>query len=196
MPVLCEAISVVVRRDAIDKYFKGGWIKFVDHVPNSTMCTDGELVRVGFMTPNSVQDYIEFLETNGLQFQTKKKVFKIFGGGRDKNDIVVVDQHQGATLPCDWMEFGKFRFGEEKLEVSMCWLFEGERLGVGVHMRSNNMDLSCPQGWTPEHANNLKFADFESLDDQYQFLRSENDLDVFWDNQTEKEVFIVRPLER
>ena len=54
MAVLCEAISVVVRRDAIDKYFKGGWIKFVDDVPNSTMCTDGELVRVGFMTPNSV----------------------------------------------------------------------------------------------------------------------------------------------
>ena len=61
MAVFCEAISVVVRRDAIDKYFKDGWIKFVDDVPNSTMCTDGELVRVGFMTPNSVQDYIEFL---------------------------------------------------------------------------------------------------------------------------------------
>ena len=48
----------------------------MDDVPNSTMCTDGELVRVGFMTPNSVQDYIEFLETNNLQFQTKKKIFK------------------------------------------------------------------------------------------------------------------------
>ena len=63
-------------------------------------------------------------------------------------------------------------------------------------MRSNNMDLSCPQGWTPEHTNDLKFADFESLNDLYQFLRSENGLDVFWDNQTEKEVFIVPPLKR
>mgnify|MGYP007000377639 CR=1 len=51
------------------------------------------------------------------------KVFKIFGGDRDKYDIVVVDQHQGATLPCDWMEFGKFPFGEEKLEVSIADYF-------------------------------------------------------------------------
>ena len=62
MAVLCEAISVVVRRDSIDIYFKGGWVKFQENVPNSTICSDGELVRIGFMDPDSVQKYIEFLE--------------------------------------------------------------------------------------------------------------------------------------
>jgi hypothetical protein len=47
MAVLCEGISVIVRRDAIDKDFDGGWSGFEALVPNSTLCTDGELARVG-----------------------------------------------------------------------------------------------------------------------------------------------------
>ena len=60
IPVLCEAISVVVRRDSIDKYFQGGWNKFVRKISDPTMCTDGELVRVGFMVSNHVQEFIDF----------------------------------------------------------------------------------------------------------------------------------------
>ena len=69
MAVLCEAISVVARRDSIDAFYKGGWDTFQNDVPNATMCTDGELVRVGFMSPDAVGIYIEKLEANGLQFQ-------------------------------------------------------------------------------------------------------------------------------
>ena len=32
LAVLCEAISVVVRRDSIDKYFKGGWVRFQEDI--------------------------------------------------------------------------------------------------------------------------------------------------------------------
>ena len=98
MAVLCEAISVVVRRDSIDKYFKGGWVRFKQNIPNSTMCTDGELVRVGFMYTNAVQENFESLEAGGLQFKEEKKFLGVFGKGRNKKDIVVVDQHQTDTL--------------------------------------------------------------------------------------------------
>lgn len=54
MAVLIEAISVVVRKDAIEKRFPGGWDSFLDEIPNNTLCTDGELVRVGFMSPQDV----------------------------------------------------------------------------------------------------------------------------------------------
>ena len=80
------------RRDSIDKYFKGGWVRFQQNIPNSTMCTDGELVRVGFMSPNAVQEYVESLEASGLQFKEEKKFLGVFGKGRSENDIVVVDQ--------------------------------------------------------------------------------------------------------
>ena len=66
---------------SIDKYFKGGWVKFQNDVPNSTMCTDGELVRVGFMSPTGVQEYVESLEIGGLQFQEKEKFLGVFVKG-------------------------------------------------------------------------------------------------------------------
>jgi hypothetical protein len=54
MAVLVEAISVVVRRDAIDRSYEGGWVAFVSSVPNATLCTDDQLARVGFMDPKAV----------------------------------------------------------------------------------------------------------------------------------------------
>jgi hypothetical protein len=46
MAALREGISVIVRRDAIDQDFDGDWPAFAALVPNSTLCTDGELARV------------------------------------------------------------------------------------------------------------------------------------------------------
>jgi len=71
MAVLCEAISVVIRRDSIDAFYKGGWAAFQNDVPNKAMCTDEELVRVGFMSPDAVGAYIEKLEANGQPSKTR-----------------------------------------------------------------------------------------------------------------------------
>ena len=38
MAVLVEALSVIVRRDAIESRFSGGWPKFLSSIPNSTLC--------------------------------------------------------------------------------------------------------------------------------------------------------------
>ena len=51
MAVLVEAISVVVRRDAIDRYFAGRWDGLAARVPNATPRTDGRLGRVDLMDP-------------------------------------------------------------------------------------------------------------------------------------------------
>ena len=69
MPVLIEANSIIVRLDAIRDRFNGGWAAFVDDVPNSTLCNDGEIARVGFMNPNDGSDYIDRLVSFGLVFK-------------------------------------------------------------------------------------------------------------------------------
>ena len=51
MAVLVEAISVVVRLDAIDRLFAGGRTAMDKLIPNGTYCEDGELMRVGFLSP-------------------------------------------------------------------------------------------------------------------------------------------------
>jgi hypothetical protein len=45
MAVLVEAISVIIKRTAIDEKWPGGWEAFVRDVPNRTLCFD-RLLRV------------------------------------------------------------------------------------------------------------------------------------------------------
>lgn len=67
MAVLVEAISVIVRRDAINQRFAGGWEAFVECVPNATLCYDADLARVGFMARADAQAFIHRLEVRGLR---------------------------------------------------------------------------------------------------------------------------------
>jgi hypothetical protein len=58
MSVLAEAISVVIRVDAIEHRFPGGLEGLRRTVPNQTFCCDGELARVGFMDPADAEAYV------------------------------------------------------------------------------------------------------------------------------------------
>ena len=193
MTVLCDAWSVIIRRDSIDNYFKGGWTEFLETIPNNSFCTDGELARIGFKDTPPLEKYVDILEDQGLQFTPKKKLFGIFGKARKKNDIVVIHQVKGPILPCNWIEFGKFPIEEEDAVISMCWLFEGKRFGLGVHIDSPDVDLSIPEGWTPQESKDLLQA-YEGAEDaeiRYEFVKSENGMDVYWDKDTESEVAIA-----
>ena len=44
------------------------WDNGISLVPNATMCADNELVRVGFMTPQDVEDYVGKLSDIGLTY--------------------------------------------------------------------------------------------------------------------------------
>ncbi len=157
MAVLCDAISVVIKRDSINAYFRGGWDSFLESIPNQTFCTDGELVRVGFLNPVEVKSFVDKIVESGLQFQESKKILGLFVKSRKVNDIIIVDQHQGPLAPCSWVEFGKFKVSDSKSEVSICWLFEGERIASGLHFNDKSMELATPDGWTPEDSSGLKF---------------------------------------
>ncbi len=111
MAVLVEAISVIVRRDAIDRKFASGWTEFLDMVPNQTLCYDSELARVGFMSPADVQSFISRLELGGL----------IFARDGSALDMAVVDQLHGVTLAADWLELARLPIGEGAT-VAACWL--------------------------------------------------------------------------
>jgi hypothetical protein len=76
--ILVEAISVVIKRSAIDKNFPGGWDAFVEDCPNQTLCADSGLSRVGFMSPVDVESYVKHLEEIGLVYSTRHPV-KIVG---------------------------------------------------------------------------------------------------------------------
>ena len=90
MAVFCEFISLIILRDSIDKYFPGGWKRFVLELPNRSMSTDGEVVCVSFMNPIDVNIYLEFLKSEGLQFR--------HSGDREIDDISDLDRFMGHSM--------------------------------------------------------------------------------------------------
>lgn len=151
MAVLVEAISVIVRRDAINKRFTGGWRGFLNVVPNNTLCADDDLARVGFMSPPDVEEFVRHLERAGLVFTSNGKAL----------DIAVVDQMRGPTIPAEWLEFAHLALSGNGGKVAACWLFEGPRIAAGTHISAKGMTLATPEGWTYEDSlsANFKFVE-------------------------------------
>ena len=151
MAVLCEALSVIVKTRSLNEKLKGGKQEFLKLIPNSTYCSDGELERVGFLSPEEAENYILTLKGKGLEFlQNNESV-----------DIVVIDMLKGPTVSCEWIEFQRITFEEGK--ISAAWLFEGKRLlgkGAGIHMKEGPMNVHMPSGWS--------FTN--SLSDKYNFV--------------------------
>ena len=135
-------------RQAIKSNVEGGWERFLLHVPNATLCNDGELARVGFMNPTDVRKYIEELEELGLTY--------LDDDGKAV-DLVVCDQLRGPLVDCDWLQFMRSDF--EGGKVGMAWWWH-RPVSFGVAMPAKGLKLHTPRGW--------KFAG--SLSDQYTFI--------------------------
>lgn len=192
MAVLVEALSVIVRRESIDRKVDGGWEAFLRTVPNQTFCSDGELVRVGFMHPSDVGSYIGVLKENGLVFEESGRCV----------DIAVADQDTGFTSTCPWGEFTHLKRGEDGGRMAACWLYEGERRGKGLHFPHSMLEggkpriqVVLPAGWEFEGSlsQHHTFVPREDQERRLKFQRSEPDgRQVFLDTETGKEVTQTR----
>lgn len=171
MAVLCEAISVVIRADALIEAY-GTFEAFKEKdLPNQTLAADGELVRVGFMTPDDVRAFIATLAEHGLRHIVE---------GNAK-DLAVVDQLRGPTTPADWLEF--------------CYvIMSGNRVAAARLAGSSLDQVLTPDGWTFEGSlsHTFGFVPSEATNKALHFLRSENGLDVYLNPLTGKEVYVGR----
>ncbi len=184
MAVLCEALSVVVRRDAIEDRFAGGWSEFVHRVPNGTLCYEDELARVGFMNPDHVGDFLLALAESGLNVMTKSQFV----------DAAVVDQVNGPTLPTDWLEFGRLPCDDSGNRVSACWLYEEPRVAAGLHFKGREITLAMPVGWSYDNSISKEFVFVKTEDkgERLKFLRRDDGADFFLDTENGKEVSLPR----
>jgi hypothetical protein len=71
---------------------------------NATLCSDGEIARVGFMNPNDGSDYVDRLVGFGLLFKR----------GERSRDIGVALQGDGLALPCDCWTMGPSKSRPDK----------------------------------------------------------------------------------
>lgn len=176
MAVLIEGISVVIRSEAIASIYEGGEAAFNTTIPNGTYCTDGELARVGFMSPDDVRAFVERLEQKGLRYADTT--------GSAVN-IVVVDQQTGFRADCTWARFLRVEVDNDPTHrVAICQLIPTRVQGLAV-----------PANWS--YANSLsaryRFVPTENLNQELEFVRHENGVDVYRDRRTGQELYVGRP---
>jgi hypothetical protein len=172
--VLIEAISVVIRAEAVTNRYPGGWERFRDECPNNTLCADGELIRVGFMAPQDVKQFVEHLGGFGITYLRDGTAV----------DLVVVDQQRGFAAPCDWAEFGHVDWEQDcRKQVAAC---------RAVGSKSN--EVVTPPGWKYEGSLTATFQFVESgrVPEFLDFVRHENGVAVYRDLRTGKDVYIGR----
>jgi hypothetical protein len=172
MAVLVEAISAIVRVQTIHERYPGGWEAFVLKVKNRTLCSDNELTRVGFMTPEDCKRFVEELESFGIVFRRDGHAW----------DIVVADQMSGFTVPCEWADFGRIELGS------------GQTVSAVQLKGATNRQLFYPEGWKYEGSlsHHFGFVPTGAEQKSLRFLRRDHGVDVYLNTVTGKEVFVGR----
>ncbi len=174
MAVLVEAISVIVQRSTIEDKYPGGWETFVSDAPNATLCADGHLVRLGFMTPADVKDYVSSLDGHGIKYIEDEKA----------QEVVVVDEIRGPAVACSWLEFGHVNLGEDSSRrVSVCrWRGDSEN------------QLATPLNWVYDRSLSRSWG-FVPTGQEHKsltFIQRRGGSDVYLDQVTGREVFVGR----
>lgn len=98
MAIYCEAISVVVRKETVKSVLGITPEGLMQIFPGGSCWDDENLIRFGFMAPQDAEIWINRLEEMGLTF------VDTIGSGYSARDIVVVDQTNGPTCECNWIE--------------------------------------------------------------------------------------------
>lgn len=98
MAIYCEAISVVVRKGTVRSVLGISPENLIDIFPGGSCWDDENLIRFGFMAPQDAEIWINRLEDMGLTFVDE------IDSGFLARDIVVVDQTNGPTCNCEWIE--------------------------------------------------------------------------------------------
>ncbi len=170
MPVLVEAISVIVRNETIVEKFPNGLPGYWMQCPNDTICSDEYITRVGFMVPDDVGTFIECLENVGIRYVEN-------GEYVENAEVAIVDQQDGLTGPCRWITVGDHPDG---------FRYAALRGDLGDQ-------IAKPAGWKYEDSiseTNLKVPVSEMGD--MTRLRSGEDGDVYWHEGTQQEVVVER----
>ena len=180
MAVFCEFISVIIRKDSIEKYYPGGWNNFAMSAGGRNMCCDGEIVRIGSMNPHDAHLDIENLKSKGLQFnQSLINSTSI----REIDDVVVLDQFVGHHESRDWLEFGDTVFNERK--YFSCWL-KGSSIET----------LAFPLGYLNQMSGKrqiilrMPHCTIDEFDKRYTFVRVESDFDIYLDSENGHEFYM------
>lgn len=163
MAIALEAFSVVVRNAGIERM--GGIQELAAIVPNSTFCHDDELARCAFMDRGDAVEFIDMLYLRGLETTVD-----------GDPDVVLVTSFDGSMKPdCDWLQIRPYK------KSWIGWL-------TGTVPQS----IIAPKSWNPEIDSGLERISTEEAARRLKFLRREENVEVFEDTDTGRELYVGR----
>jgi hypothetical protein len=118
MPIALEFINILVRKDAIDAKYPGGWNAFLESTLHNPAIGwyDNYIYRTGTMSGHDAEDLVEKFEKAGFTTYRKR------ADGLDEwVDLCVWDSFFGPTAECNWIDFSYHR------EHSRIVRFQGDR---------------------------------------------------------------------
>lgn len=146
MAVIVEAYSVLIRIEAVRSSFVGGPRRFLDLVPNQTLCGDGMLCRVGFMVLEDAMFFANQLFGEGLAAATDETI--------ESPDIALAVQTGKMVYPCTWIQLDQFEIGSP------------EKVVWGASIKgAEDLPLAFPDGWTYDRYQSLSMADPSKITD-------------------------------
>jgi tetratricopeptide (TPR) repeat protein len=164
MAIVVEAFTVIIRNATLAAKYPGGLDGFRRDCPNATFCTDNSISRVAFMARNDADAFIAQIAARGLTPSIKQAA----------EEVALVTASNGPAIPCAWLELGSSG------KTPVAWL-SGTQQGA----------ISAPAGWDPNAAP-LRFMSPEEMKDRLEFVRSQDNMDVYRDKLTGKVLFTAR----
>lgn len=163
MAIALEAFSVVVRQEGIERL--GGIAELEKLVPNSTFCHDDDLARCAFMDRGDAVEFIDALYLRGLET-----------GDAAEPDVVLVTAFDKTMKPhCDWLQVQAYKKGT-----------------IGWLSGTNPEFIAAPRGWNPELDSDLERMSTEEAARRLKFLRREENVEVFLDRDSGRELYVGR----
>jgi len=173
MAVLIEAVCAIVRRDAIEERISGGWAAFTAAVPTAAFCFDDELASVGFMAVADAETFLAHMQSLGLRASSET----------GESDACLVEQLGRSGEPAPWLATTRMSLDEIGGEVAVAFL-------KGTRERR----IVMPGGWKFQGSVSQKPLDFVRTDaSRLEFIRSQGNVEVYWDREQEREVYVGRP---
>lgn len=130
MPVLVEALTIIVRKDAVESLPDGGERLDGRLKGTPSQRNDDDLYACTLTHPEDVQRFAKSLEEEGLTFSEDDKA----------KDFVVVDQREGPTMVCDWLEMMHYPWQENPDQL----------IALARKTGTRGDRVAMPAGWTYE----------------------------------------------
>lgn len=136
----------------------------VIEIPNATYLSDKHIWRCCFMTHVDAQKFVKSLEEGGLNVSN----------GPDPDVVIATEFDKSVEPYCEWLR-------------TAVW----DKAIIAWKEGTNPETVIAREGWDPKIGSGLEFHDLESMH-FLEFLRLEDNIEVFLNRKTGKEVFIGR----